>query len=293
MYGSTDWPSAPPMSALVNRVHCCDALELLRMLPDASVDAVITDPPYGQTNIVWDKTIDLKTFWFEVKRVVKPESAIVMTAMQPFASHLIMSNLEMFRYEWIMVKSMATDFLNANHRPLRAHENILVFSQGKTVAGSNGGEMFMSYYPQFSEGNPYIKKKSGVYEGYRVRVRTETENDGYRYPRTVIYTSNGNSGSLHPTQKPLDIIEYLVQTYTKSGDLVVDPFSGSGTTALAARRTGRNFITGDISPEYAAIARERLRLPFDEHHVEPPKELPKDVEIEGVGTQYSMFKAVS
>lgn len=247
----------------VNRVFNVDALTLLKAMPSGSVSAVITDPPYGQTNIRWDKRVDFEAIWQQFRRVIAPAGAIVMTAVQPFTSMLVTSALDLFRYEWIYEKTMATDFLNVAHRPMRAHENVLVFSKGKTVSGANGGENFMTYIPQMVKGEPYIKQRSGTYEGYNVKVRTEGENHGTRYPRSVIRFKNSNTGSLHPTQKPLDLMEYIVNTYTNPGDLILDCFAGSGSTLVAARNLGRNFIGCDTDAGYVAIARDRLRAPWD------------------------------
>lgn len=242
------------------QVYHVDALALLRALPDASVDAVICDPPYNVVNIAWDVKLDLPALWEQLKRVIKPDGAIVMTAVQPFAARLIMSNLPMYRYEWVIEKTMATGFLNTKHRPLRAHELAEVFSFAAATAGSNGGVLKMQYYPQMTAGAPYMKRgRSGVYEGYNSKQRIPTKNDGWRYPRSVIRVNNSNAGSEHPTQKPVELMAYFIRTYTQPGALVVDPFVGSGTTAVAAFQCGRQFIAGDTCLEYVETARRRLR----------------------------------
>lgn len=234
------------LSELVNKVHCMDALELMRILPDGSVDAIITDLPYGTTACSWDEIIPFEPMWAGVKRVLKPRGAFVTTASQPFTSKLIMSNLAWFKYEWVWEKTMATGFLNTPHMPLRAHENIAVF----------GGSV---YNPQFATGTPYTAT-TGTQARDTIRDKSiagvVTNNTGYRHPRTVLKFANETG--LHPTQKPLDLYQYLIRTYTQPGDLVLDFCAGSGTTALAAATLNRRYITGDTSAEYCAIARKRL-----------------------------------
>lgn len=232
-----------------NKVYHIDALELLKALPDASVDMVLTDPPYGTTAAEWDTAPDLPVLWDAIKRVMKPRGAVVMTASQPFTSELVMSNRKWFRYEWIWIKTLAMGFLDANRKPLKSHESVLVF-----------GEMLPNYFPQMSKGEPYHKVNRG---GKRARHYGEhagyiAENDGTRYPKSFIKFPNPNNNSLHPTQKPFDLFAYLIKTYTLPDALVVDPYSGSGTTAAAALSTKRRFICGDTSLEYVEAARKRL-----------------------------------
>lgn len=252
-YLTDDWPSAPPMTALVNRVLHTDALSLLAMLPSESVDAVISDFPYNTTACEWESAIGLSSeLWSELWRVTKDNAAVITTASQPFTSILVANQLKRFRHEWIWEKTLATGYLNANRAPMKAHESILVFS--KQAA---------NYYPQKTAGKPY-RATSGAVGGH-VRDKTVggyiTDNDGSRYPRSVIRFPSAENPE-HPTQKPLNLYEYLVTTYTKPNDLIVDPFVGSGTTSIAAMMTNRRFIVGDITPEYVAIARNRLAQPF-------------------------------
>lgn len=235
-----------------NTVNQMDALELLRQLPEASVDCVLTDPPYGTTACAWDTPIDLVAWWAAVRRVVKRNAAIVMTASQPFTSALVMSNPKMFRYEWMWDKLSLTGFLDAQRRPLRKHENIVVFS-----------EQSPAYYPQMTIGRPYTHKESGGTPVYGGHEQMATLNNGLRFPVSVVTYSNANSDNKeHPTQKPVALFEYLIRTYTRLGDLVVDPFGGSGTTAVAARNLGRRWITGDTDAGYCAIMRRRLSEPY-------------------------------
>ena len=161
-----------------------------------------------------------------------------------------MSNPKWFRYEWIWRKSKVTQFLDANRRPLKAHESVLVFSSERAA-----------YYPVMGKGESYVKKSNNPAEVYGACERTVTVNTGTRYPTTVLEFTSVEKG-VHPTQKPVALFEYLIRTYTQPGELVLDPCVGSGTTALAARNSGRHFICGDSNAEYVAIARARLAEPY-------------------------------
>jgi site-specific DNA-methyltransferase (adenine-specific) len=236
------------MTMEVNQVYQMDALELLRSLDALSVDAIITDLPYGTTACAWDTIIPFAPMWDAVKHALKPRGVFVTTASQPFTSALVMSNPKWFRCSWVWEKTLATGYLNANRVPMKAHEDIVVFSK----QGAN-------YYPQMIEGDPY-RATSGAVGGH-VRDKTVggyvTENDGERYPRTVV-KFNSVSNPVHPTEKPQDLYEWLLATYTQVGDLVVDPCSGSGTTAAACIVTGRNFIVGDNDAYFCEVTRKRL-----------------------------------
>lgn len=233
----------------LDQVYQMDALELLKVLPPESVNAFILDLPYGTTACSWDEIIPFEPMWAGVKRVLKPRGVFVTTASQPFTSKLVMSNLDWFKYEWIWEKAIATQFLDANRKPMKKHENVLVFYSEPPL-----------YNPQFTYGVPYTTNpKSPPTSIYNNHIRVATTNNGSRYPVSVIRFDNERGH--HPTQKPVALFRYLIRTYTQLGDLVVDFCCGSGTTALAAREEGRRFIVGDTSPEYVAIARERLAQP--------------------------------
>jgi site-specific DNA-methyltransferase (adenine-specific) len=237
----------------MNTVQCCDWRDLLSALSDDSADLILTDMPYGTTACSWDTVIDLDAWWVEAHRVAKPRAAIVCTGSQPFTSRLVMSNVKRFRYEWVWEKTNAVDFAMATKRPRKLHENILVFFDKSSA-----------YYPQMQGGKPYVDKPRS--RSNRVHNSTMPNlgivNNGTRFPSSVQLFANPNNEGLHPTQKPIPLFEYLIRTYTRPGDLVVDPFVGSGTTALAARNTGRRFICGDFTQEYVDIAQERLAQPY-------------------------------
>lgn len=246
-------------------VACMDALELLNSLEAQSVDAIITDLPYGTTACAWDTVIPFEPMWKAIKHALKPRGVFVTTASQPFTSALVMSNPKWFRYEWVWWKLHTTGFLDANIKPLKEHESVLVFS----------GNYPPIYYPQYATvnvGNRLAttrKLKDGVYNE-KVKTRYE-DTTGKRYPTSILkFRSDAAKGNNytrhveHPTQKPVALYEYLILTYTQPNALVVDPFAGSGTTLIAARNTGRHYIGGDTSAEYVDIARKRLALPFTE-----------------------------
>lgn len=210
----------------------------------------------------WDTIIPFDILWRSFKRVIKPRGAIVLTASQPFTSALVMSNPKMFRYEWIWRKNKPTGMMNAQFRPLKAHESVLVFSPAVTRANQFGNEAY-AYFPQgTTKGSMRVKSKSktsalnnlrGIKPGYHVR-------DTFNFPSSVLDFALDNGS--HPTQKPVALFRYLIRTYTQPGELVLDPCVGSGTTALAAREESRQFICGDTALEYVEVARKRLDAPY-------------------------------
>lgn len=240
----------------INQIYNGDCLELMKDIPDGSVDAIICDLPYGTTRNQWDSVIPLDALWEQYKRLIKPNGAIVLFSQQPFTSVLVASNLSMFKYEWIWEKEMGTGFLNANYAPLKSHENIVVFSKGS--AAHNGNPM--SYNPQMEQGKAYTCKQGKMVNNYdtaHMVESIETKNDGKRYPKTVL-KFNRDKDKFHPTQKPVDLIAYLVRTYTNEGETVLDNCCGSGTTAIAAIREKRNFICIEKDPHYYEVAKKRI-----------------------------------
>ena len=229
-----------------------DCLEVMKDIPDKIIDMILCDLPYGTTACKWDTIIPFEPLWKEYKRIIKDNGAIVLTASQPFTSALVMSNPDMFKYEWIWEKSKATGYLNSKIMPMIAHENILVFGKGK-----------VKYNPQKIKSTPYNKGKAhrptDVYGG---QVATLVKNeDGMRFPRTVQYFITAESeGKLHPTQKPVALFEYLIKTYTNEGDLVLDNCAGSGTTGVACKNLKRNFILIEKEQEYIDIINKRLNF---------------------------------
>ena len=240
----------------IDSINNVDLFALCDGLPDASVDMVLADLPYGTTACAWDTVIPFEPMWERFKRVIKPRGAIVLTASQPFTSALVMSNPSWFRCEWVWEKDNGSNFLNLDMHPFKVHENVLVFSESAAA-----------YYPQMTGGTPYRARAGTVFRPYlgAFEKGTVTVNNGERYPRSVVKV-DAQRGK-HPTQKPVALFEYLIRTYTREGELVLDPTCGSGTTALAARNAKRHWICGDTDVHYCDVARDRLRLPFEARRV--------------------------
>ena len=229
-------------------IYNADCLDVMREMEDKSVDLVLTDPPYGTTQNKWDSIINLKDMWKEINRVTKHNGSVVMTATQPFSSVLVSSNIANFKYEWVWVKDNGTGFLNAKKQPLRNNESILVFYNKQPT-----------YNPQMRQGEPYRIKsgatKSSNY-GSQIDVHTACD-DGLRYPLTVVKFTRDKS-KVHPTQKPVALMEYLIKTYTNEGETVLDFTMGSGTTGVACVNTNRDFIGIELNEEYYKIAEKRI-----------------------------------
>lgn len=237
-----------------------DCLELMKNVADESVQLICTDLPYGTTPLEFDKEIiPFEPLWKEYKRIIKQDGAIVLFAQQPFTSKLIMSNLEMYKYNWVWIKDNATNFLNKPYQAGKITEDICVF--GKGACSFCKGGINMKYNPQKTKGKPYKctsneeRKRNAVIRGDVRNI--ETINNGDRLPNNVLYYSY-DSEKLHPTQKPIPLIQYLIKTYTDEGDLVLDSCVGSGTTAIASYVEKRNFIGYEINDEYYKIAIDRL-----------------------------------
>lgn len=209
---------------------------------------VLCDLPYGTTQNKWDSIIPLDLIWDAYKRVVKPNGAIVLTAQAPFDKSLGASNLAMLKYEWIWEKEMGSGHLNAKKAPLKNHENILVFYTKQPT-----------YNPQFEfGGKPYVAVSGKGSSNYGEQVETVTENDGRRYPKTVIKFSRDRE-KVHPTQKPVALMEYMIRTYTNENNLVLDNTMGSGTTGVACLNTNRKFIGIEKDKTYFDISCERIK----------------------------------
>jgi site-specific DNA-methyltransferase (adenine-specific) len=244
----------------IDNIYNMDCLEGMKQIPDGTIDAVICDLPYGTTKNPWDSVIPLDELWREYRRIIKPAGAIVLFAQQPFAAALIMSNPDMFKYEWIWEKDNGTGFLNANYAPLKIHENILVFSLSVACFVKDAADA-MRYNPQMRQGfKPYKCKQGRMSTCYdhEHSKETITVNDGNRYPIDIIQY-NKDRDTFHPTQKPVDLLRYLVLTYTNEGDTVLDNCMGSGTTAIACIKEKRHFIGFELNKEYYEKAVRRIR----------------------------------
>ncbi len=230
-----------------------DCLELMDNIPNGSIDAIITDLPYGTTACKWDVVIPFESMWRHVKRVLKERGVFVTTSRQPFTSALVMSNPKLFKYEWVWVKSQSRGHLNAYIMPLQKHETVLVFSKGKTT-----------YNPQVTDkpqknirphSNSGITKNYGIYDGDQLKNRRIPIDK--KLPESVIFFNNAQK-TKHSTQKPLALYEYLVKTYTNEGETVLDITMGSGTTMVACKNTNRKGIGIEKEGEYYNIAVERV-----------------------------------
>jgi len=233
----------------INKIYNEDCLIGMAKIPDGSVDMILCDLPYGTTNCHWDTIIPFEPLWEHYKRVIKPNGAIVLTASQPFTSMLVMSNIKMFKYEWIWEKNHFTNFLNCSKMVGKSHENILIFSMGNLI-----------YKPQMEKGNPYIQKRGKrqpcavVRQPINESVTINTSGD--RYPKSIIKIDSEHGK--HPTQKPVALFEYLIRTYTNDGETVLDNCMGSGTTAIACIRSGRQFIGFETDKQYYEASLKRI-----------------------------------
>ena len=224
-----------------------DCLEGMRKLPDGSVDLVLTDPPYGTTACKWDSVIPFEPMWEQLNRIIKPNGTICLFGSEPFSSALRMSNIKHFKYDWIWNKKLAGNGILAKKQPLKIHEIISVFHSG-------------IYMPQMTKGR--YRKKMGLKESEITGGNSyakQTENDLY-YPKSILEYGIGNmrKGRLHPTQKPIDLLEYLIKTYTNEGETVLDFTMGSGSTIVAAVNTNRHYIGFEIDEDYYESAVKRI-----------------------------------
>lgn len=236
-----------------------DCLEVMKGIESGSIDAIITDPPYGTTACKWDSVIDFDLMWEQLNRIIKPNGAIVLFGSEPFSSALRMSNIKRFKYDWHWNKTSTSGFVNAKLKPMNTMENIMVFSKGKT---SNGNKNNMPYNPQgLIVYGKVTKNGASKKENSTFRVNNKSKN-GYiqkftNYPRNYISIPYVKK-SIHPTQKPVALMEYLIKTYTNENETVLDFTMGCGSTGVACVNTNRNFIGIEQDDKYFNIAKERI-----------------------------------
>jgi site-specific DNA-methyltransferase (adenine-specific) len=237
-----------------NKILHGDCLELMKDIPDGSIDMILADLPYGTTACKWDTIIPFVPLWEAYERVIKPNGAIVLTASQPFTSALVMSNPNIFKCEWIWEKNRGSNFATVKYQPMKEHESILIFSKGKS-----------NYYPikedRQGQGKDRVKYKfqeerKNVSENYGIKVKHKEFLTEKRVPRSI-QKFNTETG-LHPTQKPVPLFQYLIKTYTNEGETVLDNTAGSGTTAIACLEENRNFIVMEKELEYYEIIKKRV-----------------------------------
>lgn len=243
-----------------------DCLQVMKSIPDNSIDCIITDPPYGMTQCSWDREIDLQQLWKEYDRIIKSNGAILIFGMEPFASKVRLSNIKNYKYDWIWRKPRGTGHLNAKKQPLRDVENIMVFYKKQCT-----------YNPQFSKGEPYSAMKGGktartseagstTYGKFMNGAEYRNDNSGFRYPKQVIEFGVVERNTVHATQKPIPLLEYLINTYTNENEIVLDTFMGSGSTGVACVNTNRDFIGIELDEHYFKISKERIRGGEYENH---------------------------
>ena len=252
-----------------------DCLSLMKDIPDNSVDFICCDPPYGTTSIKWDEVLDFNLMWEQYGRIIKPKGVICLFGSQPFSAQLICSKLDWFRYELVWNKNKCGSPGLAKYRPMKTHENIMIFYKNP------GG----TYNPQMEVGEPYsrtsknpegyVGKKND--HGYGLKPRKSFSNEGTRYPKSVVNISRDFSAQqqVHPTQKPVPLMEWLIKTYSNDGEIILDNCMGSGSTGVAAVKLKRNFIGMEFDKDYYNIAKDRIEstVPVDELPQEPSNPL--------------------
>lgn len=238
-------------------IECGDCLELMKDIPDGSIDMILCDLPYGTTACKWDTIIPFEPLWEQYNRIIKDNGAIVLFGSEPFSSYLRLSNLKMYKYDWKWIKSKVGNFLNCKNSPLKKYEDIICFSKG-TIA--NGSQKLMRYHPQgLIEINT---KRNDTRKSTDTTIGTRPSRNGVYVQKYTNYPNNllsfDSEEGLHPTQKPVALLEYLIKTYTNEGDVVLDNCMGSGSTCVACVNTGRHYIGFEKEPKYFDIACQRL-----------------------------------
>ena len=228
-----------------------DCLEIMKDIPDKSIDMILCDLPYGTTACKWDNIIPFEPLWEQYNRIIKDNGAIVLFGSEPFSSQLRMSNIKMYKYDWVWNKKKAGNIFLAKYQPMKIHENIMIFGKGK-----------IAYFPIMVERDK-IKKSKNYGTGETMGGNRKKEEKVYIYdkknPISILEFSNASQkGKVHPTQKPVELLEYLIKTYTNEGDVVLDNCMGSGSTGVACKHTNRNFIGIELDDNYFEIAKKRI-----------------------------------
>lgn len=237
------------------QLHKGDCLEVMKDIADGSVDAIITDPPYGTTQCKWDSVIPFEPMWEQLHRIIKPNGAIVLFGSEPFSSALRMSNIKNYKYDWIWVKNLKTDFLNARKKPMRGHEIISVFAE---KLGGTYNPQKRKRTTETKAGNK-LNGRTKLY-GNQKKVWIDRQDD-YINPDSVLNglkCVHNSQNKQHPTQKPIELMQYLVKTYTNQDEVVLDFTMGSGSTGVACVNTKRSFIGIEQDDNYFTIAQERI-----------------------------------
>lgn len=237
---------------IYNQLWNGNCFELMKNIPDNSVDMIFSDPPYNTTKNKWEYEIDLDKMWLEFNRIIKPNGVIALWSQAPFSHKLAMSNIKKYRYEWVIEKTKATGHLNAKKMPMKAHETIQIFYSKLPIYNpqmTEGHSPVHSYTKHTTDGTCYGETKIGISGGGSTQ----------RYPRDVLqFKWDTQKSNLHPTQKPIDACEYFIKTYTNEDCIILDPFMGSGTTCLACKNLNRNYIGIELDKNYFDIAKNRI-----------------------------------
>ncbi len=234
------------------QLHSGDCLAVMQQLPDRSIHSVITDPPYGTTDCRWDQVPDLDAWWTQIERLTTEGAVIAIFCAQPFTTQLINSRRKHFRYDLVWDKVRPVGFLNANRQPMRVHEQIVIFCRRPGLS---------TYNPQFIAGTPYVSKgrtRGGGGQVYRKSKPVDTINQGTRHPTSILRFDKPGRGRLHPTEKPVPLLNWLVRSYSKPGQTVLDPFMGSASLIEAASRAGRRAVGIERDPTIFRTAVERV-----------------------------------
>lgn len=233
-----------------------DCIELMKSIPDNSIDMVLCDLPYKETGNKWDRGIDLKAVFDEYRRIIKEDGCIALNGTMKFGFQLYEVASDLYKYEWVWEKDNGTNAPNVNFQPFRIHEYVFIFGKGRVT---NGTRTPMNYYPQKTEGKPYTQMSGRMSENWKGGLKNViTDNPtGLRHPKTIQKFTRDKSG-LHPTQKPVAMCEYFIKTYTSEGATVLDNCMGSGSTGVACVNSNRNFIGIELDERYFNIAKERI-----------------------------------
>lgn len=251
----------------IDKIYLGDCLELMKEIPDNSIDCIICDLPYGETGNKWDVLIDSQSLFTEYRRIIKDEGAILLFGSFRLGARLLMAAPDLYKYEWVWEKDNGTNVPNVNLQPFRVHEYIYVFSKGRC---SNGTRTPMKYNPQKTEGKPYSCKRGRMSSNWKgegsLKSVTTNNESGLRHPKTVQFFKRDKS-KLHPTQKPVELLRFLIRTYTDMGGVILDNCIGSGSTAIAAIRENRHFIGIELDDKYYKIATDRVNKELKEQKI--------------------------
>lgn len=236
-------------------LKCGDCLEIMKEIPNKSVDMILCDLPYKETGNKWDKNINLEKLFEEYRRIIKDDGCIALNGTFKFGVQLYNTASDLYKYDWVWEKDNGTNAPNVNLQPFRIHEFVFIFGKGRVT---NGKRIAMKYNPQKTEGNPYKQKSGRISENWKGGLKNITTDNksGLRHPKTI-QKFNRDKGK-HPTQKPVALLEYLIKTYTNEGDKILDNCMGSGSTGVACVNTKRNFIGIELDETYFNIAKKRI-----------------------------------